>query len=829
MNAPFDDSKEDDVAKPNAEGTAKRKRATKPEPNGAKPAEDEGYTRETHAEKEQVAPGLTKTDTQWIDKNLPTWGSYLRRLGFEVKSFRRGVISEPGERYRKTIAKATLLRDGSVKCTPDDYKPTDKEAEGIAEEYKKAELPRSVRTLLSAAKAKARELENEGEGRTAFILQDVDGKHALMIHLRVEKGFDGKDYWPWTYWNDGKWRQMEPSFDDYPEDTPIPLYGLECLRPIVMAEVGKRRLRVMIHEGAKPAAFVQRMLADPKLRAKHPLAEELDRYEHMGWIGGATNWDRTNFEPLKSKAKGRELVFVADNDTPGENAIPRISELMRLPMKVVRFDDYFEEGFDLAEEWPDNKDWWKVRGGARVYTGPRLRDLMRPATWATDTVRTGKQGRPSYRLRSHFAKEWMKSTKPEVFFNVEKPHDLLTPEEFSSAVDPFSSAKDTAALLSKHYSSSVESVDYLPGEKSGCVVVHEGKHVFNTYRGTDIEPLAGDIEMFMKFMEKLIPDEKDRLGFLRWIATLVARPDIRMHYSVLLISETQGVGKTTLAEILAALVGIWNASFPSETMLVESQFNMWQAHKRLVIVNEIYAGHSTKAYNKLKGAITDLHVTANPKNRGTYEMDNHVHIFASSNSKNALGLPLEDRRWFIPGVTEIVEPPQYWKDFYAWLEAGGLRIILWWAREFVKTPENVVQKGDRPPDSAAKQEVIAEGRFPDEQLTHEFAEIVLARKEKIVVAVKAWREFVAYKFGKKEGDVRVAKEHRMRKWLVSAGLQEPKGEGRAKRFLLTTVGSSMGGSQTVFSTVVANFPIEEGAEAKDLVQFLRKPEDLWPM
>ena len=61
----------------------------------------------------------------------------------------------------------------------------------------------------------------------------------------------------------------------------------------------------------------------------------------------------------------------------------------------------------------------------------------------------------------------------------------------------------------------------------------------------------------------------------RWIATLVARPDIKMRYGVLLISEAQGVGKDTLISgVIAPLLG-GIASTPSEEELIESAHNGW--------------------------------------------------------------------------------------------------------------------------------------------------------------------------------------------------------------------------------------------------------------
>jgi hypothetical protein len=82
---------------------------------------------------------------------------------------------------------------------------------------------------------------------------------------------------------------------------------------------------------------------------------------------------------------------------------------------------------------------------------------------------------------------------------------------------------------------------------------------------------------------------------LKWCATLIARPSIRMGYGLLLISEQQGIGKTTLgAHILAPLVGLHNTSFPGENDIT-SAFNEWVAHKRLAVISEIYSGSSWRA------------------------------------------------------------------------------------------------------------------------------------------------------------------------------------------------------------------------------------------
>ena len=179
-----------------------------------------------------------------------------------------------------------------------------------------------------------------------------------------------------------------------------------------------------------------------------------------------------------------------------------------------------------------------------------------------------------------------------------------------------------------------------------------------------------------------------------------------MSYGLLLISEKQGVGKTTLgAAILAPLVGIQNVSFPGENDIT-SAFNEWVAHKRLAIVNEIYSGSSWKAYHALKSVITDKDITVNQKYMRQYTIENWCHIVASSNSMRALKMENDDRRWFYPEVTEVPWPRESFNSFRRWLNGGGLGIIKHWAEGW----GNYVSVSERAPMTERKREMIEGSR-----------------------------------------------------------------------------------------------------------------------
>ena len=97
-------------------------------------------------------------------------------------------------------------------------------------------------------------------------------------------------------------------------------------------------------------------------------------------------------------------------------------------------------------------------------------------------------------------------------------------------------------------------IRYRPGNH-GLQVTIEGAIHINTWLQTPIKPKKGNPKPWLDFLEHLFPIEAERHDVMRWCATLIAKPAIRMLWAVLLIQRQQGVGKSTLMRILAALVG----------------------------------------------------------------------------------------------------------------------------------------------------------------------------------------------------------------------------------------------------------------------------------
>jgi hypothetical protein len=611
---------------------------------------------------------------------------YLARVGAEVLNFRRAIVKIHKGHYYIERAIIRLYPDGKVTCSLKEFAPTEEEAKAMAADLLEVEFPHSIQARNTD------DLKHLVKGEIYEFIDRETGHIIMAQERREDKATGTKRYIPWTLMSDGKWEPMEPDG------------GLPFWKPAVGLGAGAK---VMIHEGAKAAAFITDLLADGK---DHPWAESLRDYEHWGMIGGALAPHRTDYEEL-SKIKPTSVVYACDNDKPGESALQKVSKAWGHSMKGLVFGSAFPSTWDMADPVPK-----KLFTRSGRYAGPTLESLLVAATWATELVPpAGGKGRPVAVMRSEFAEEWWHCISPEVFVHKEWPNRMLSLGEFDSQVKPFSHVSNTSSLLKGDFSSKAAVLKYVPGSDSGIYSGSDQGRYINTYRGPAIRPEVGDAAPWLQFMEGLIPDEGERHEVLRWVATLIARPDVRMLYGLLLISETQGIGKGTLGEkILAPLVGFENVSYPSESDIVESAFNGWLAHKRLAVVHEIYAGHSSKAYDKMKSVITDRFTEVNIKYQKTYTIENWIHVVACSNSLRALKISMDDRRWYVPRLTEIKRSAAYWEGLNAWLtQDGGLSIILQWARDFLAgDADRVVLWGAPAPASAAKAAMVKEGYSP---------------------------------------------------------------------------------------------------------------------
>lgn len=641
-------------------------------------------------------------------KTIPALAAYIDRVGAEQLNFRRFMVKEHKGNYYTEKSLIIIKPDNSIFSSKKEFAPTEEELKAIREALAKIEWPKAI----GARNIDALLKDNPKSKKENFyeFLSRKDNT-ITMVQERRENADGSKSYIPWTYFSDGQWRAMEP-------DGMLPFW-----------KPSKRRsAKIMVHEGAKAARAIDALINGKTDGAKdHPWLDELSEYEHWGMIGGALAPHRAAYEEL-SREKPIEIVYVCDNDWTGKKAIEGVSSGWGSNLKGVFFDARWPAGWDLADEFTSEKCPALFAKKTGRYIGPSLKSLMFSATFATEQVPNPlDKGKHITVMRKSFMEEWFHIVQPEVFIHRDRPNREFSMNEFNNIVRPFSNVQETGNVLKKDAVHKSGNLCYIAAKPPGIFNDRDGNTMINMHVPTNVKPEKGKVDLWMTYLNFMFPITEDREQVMRWCATLIARPDTKMHYGMLLISETQGVGKTTLGQdILGPLVGTSNVSYPSEQDIVDSQFNYWSAQKRLAIVNEIYAGHSSKAYDKLKSIVTDKTITVNKKYQAGYQIENWLHIFACSNSFRALKISDDDRRWFIPRVTEKKQVVGWWEEFHEWLEQdNGLGKIMQWAQEFGKKNE-YVKKGEAAPWSSVKREVIEESMSAGMLLVSETLDAILA-------------------------------------------------------------------------------------------------------
>lgn len=684
---------------------------------------------------------------------LPHVAAYLRRIGARTRSQRVAVVEDTTGRYPKVIAtiyfrkekKGKPDKDGTwTVSAPDSHKPTDAELAAIEVElptakwrewsmaysFNKADLPWPYRDLDDDDLFVCRSPDRDaGMKRVANDRRGPEIEHPIiMIQARIEK--DGKKITPpLTYWGDGKWRVLEP-------DRKLPAFGMEQL-----CDTGKRV--IFLHEGGKAARAGRRIAAaydawvehnahlpdgkkaPPQGDAAHPWAFDLAAGVHLGWIGGALRHGGTDWAELANAAKraGIELVVIAaDNDEPGRNALPEISEHLGMTADHLIVPATFPPTFDIADPFPD--------------VDVAMSECRLPGTFMTKLI-PNEKGKAIPILTDAGRAEWAYIPEHDLYVALRHPRLAYDAKRLNGVMRPLSHKNELAPLIQEaaYASGRPMKLTYDPGKPPG--VISDGDcGALNRHRPGVIKPKPGDAKPWKDYLEYLIPDAEDRRHVERWCATLIAKPDIRMIFGLLLISKTHGTGKSTLGYILAKIIGEHNVSRPSQSD-IGAQFNEWLYEKRLALINEVYAGHSWKAYNDLKDIVTEPMVEMNQKYQRKIKVPNWIHIIACSNSRNALKMASADRRWLVPEVTETKWPRARFADLWAWLKADGFGEIVQWALDY----GDYVQVGEEAPKSVTKGDVIRAGHSDAAKAVVRLAEAMADSPKPLAVTVRAARDY----------------------------------------------------------------------------------------
>lgn len=190
---------------------------------------------------------------------------------------------------------------------------------------------------------------------------------------------------------------------------------------------------------------------------------------------------------------------------------------------------------------------------------------------------------------------------------------------------------------------------YLPQFAELRIVRVGDQAVFNSYRPGP-KPAASVDEQAVKLFKRhlgLLVGEDNVDTLLCWVAHNIQKPGVKISWTPL-IQGPQGIGKTSLGNILGAIMGRHNVSVISTTD-VNSQFTGWAANSCIGIFEELrMTGHNrAEVPEKLKTHLTDPWVSITKKGVDPVQVPNPTNYIAFTNHKDAVRIDKDDRRWWI--------------------------------------------------------------------------------------------------------------------------------------------------------------------------------------
>ena len=203
---------------------------------------------------------------------------------------------------------------------------------------------------------------------------------------------------------------------------------------------------------------------------------------------------------------------------------------------------------------------------------------------------------------------------------------------------------------------SVEQATWAPGQPQiiedkliadGGWIDRNGCKTFNLYRAPTIKPKAGDIAPWINHVRWIYPDEADHI--IKWLAHRVQRPDQKVNHA-LVLGGNQGIGKDTLLEPVKAAVGPWNCSEVSPQQVL-GRFNSFVKSVILRISEARDLGEADRfAYYEHMKTLTAVPpdvLRVDEKHLREHSVLNVCGVIQTTNNKDALHLPVDDRRHFV--------------------------------------------------------------------------------------------------------------------------------------------------------------------------------------
>jgi hypothetical protein len=264
---------------------------------------------------------------------------------------------------------------------------------------------------------------------------------------------------------------------------------------------------------------------------------------------------------------------------------------------------------------------------------------------------------------------------------------------------------------------------FRPDLAAGEIIERNGQTFVNTYIPINVRRMEGDPSPFLTHLSRVLPDPRDQLILLSYMAACVQHKGKKFQWAPLL-QGVEGNGKTLFTRCVAEAIGRRYVHWPKASKLAK-EFNAWMVGKLFFAVEDIYVPDARReVIEELKPMITgeDLEIEAKGVDQTTTDICGN--FMFNSNHRDAIKKTGNDRRFCVlfsaqqeaTHLTRDGMQGDYFPNLYNWLRADGYAIVAEYLHSYAIPQElNPAGECQRAPTSSTTGEALEASQGAIEQ------------------------------------------------------------------------------------------------------------------
>lgn len=265
---------------------------------------------------------------------------------------------------------------------------------------------------------------------------------------------------------------------------------------------------------------------------------------------------------------------------------------------------------------------------------------------------------------------------------------------------------------------------FKPQRAPGEIIDVGGRTAVNTWWPVEVERRPGDATPFLRHLDLLLPNARDRAILLAYMAACVQHIGVKFQWAPV-IQGCEGNGKTLLSRCVAKAIGPRYVHWPKASKLA-AQFNGWLVGKLFFAVEDIFVpDNKREVMEELKPMITGgdgLEIERKGVDQDSADICGN--FMFNCNHQGSIIKHKNDRRYamFFTAQQEAAHLARdgmngnYMRDLYAWLDGGGYAIVAELLHTYPIPDElNPATSCQRAPETSSTAEAIEQSRGGVEQ------------------------------------------------------------------------------------------------------------------